>query len=540
LTFKLKILSRLFSRSFVAWGDLENAGPAHSPLQGARLSRHDDHSLEIKAWVEPGNADYQTELDVFIFIPNSFQVCRWSKLELSQDFRSRVRLALPARGEESEGTVRASQEVLAQARRLLSHVGSLSEPGVLEQTSEDYKQVGGIVSELLKHRASAHRRRFVMAHSLSIPVEQRSRELQRLLIEVDQTVELLKSLRRQFGELATLCDPILPLLDEYVSNFYVQYLGKLRTAMGQVDPVAREKADSVEYHAVWQQFTDRLGNLQRDEAQYRHKFTHRVEHAQSPVDQEQAVIRLSQLKKFFQSRMFVDVSLHSPSHRFLETTAIAGTALAGFAWAGLQFFSRPEIAQTANHGVFVFSFAVITYVLRDRIKDRAKVSLHRRVQKWLPDIDQQLEAGGRVIGSIREWFQLQTRHALPDSVKEMRLRASRAEIDRNLPEDVLHIRKVITVHPQAAREAGWALQENTRINVERYLKLMDDPIKELAVLDTTGELTRLQSRRVYHFHVGIELRSQLLSSPQAERRATQQLYRVILDKDGIDRLERVN
>ncbi len=540
MTFKLKILSRLLSRSFVSWGDLSVPGPAHSPLQGARLSRHDDHSLEIKAWVEPGNADYQTELDVFIFIPGSFQVSRWSKPELSQDFRSRVRLALPSRGEESESTVRVSQEVLAQARRLLSHVGSLAEPGVLEQTSEDYKQVGAIVSELLKHRASSHRRRFVMAHSLSIPVEQRSRELQRLLVEVDQTVELLQSLRRQFADLATLCDPMLPLLEEYVSNFYVQYLGKLRTAMGQVDPAAREKAGSPEYVVVWEKFTERLGSLQREEAQYRHRFTHRVEQAISAMEQEQAVIRLSQLKKFFQSRMFVDVSLHSPSGRFLETTAIAGTALAGLLWAALQFFSRPDIAQTANHGFFVISFAVITYVLRDRIKDRAKVSLHKRVQKWLPDIDQQLEAGGRVIGNIKEWFHLQTRQALPESVKEMRLRASRAELDRNLPEDVLHLRKVFTVHPQAAREAGWALQENTRINVERYLKLMDDPIKELAVLDTTGELTRLQSRRVYHFHVGIELRSQLLNSKAERRRATQQLYRIILDKDGIDRLERVN
>ena len=542
MTFNLKIIQKLLPNAFVAWSDLSSTRtpvPA-APLHGARLSRHDHHSFEIKAWVEPGSGDYETELDMFLFVPSSFQIARWNKGDLSRDFRSRVRLALPSRGDETEGANRAAQEVLANARRLLDHITSLSDPGAVEQTTEDYKQVGGMISELLKHRASTHRRRFVMAHSLSIPVEQRGPELRRLLLEVDQTADLLQSLRRKLTELSALCDPILPLLDEYISNFYVQYLGKLRNAMVQIDPQARERALCETYLAAWEAFEARLTSLQKIEATYRLKFPARIEQAQSASEQEHSVVRLSQLKKFFQSRMFVDVSLHSPSNRFVEYTAIAGTAVAGLCWALVQFLNRPDLIQTTNHGFFVIGFAVLAYVLRDRIKDRAKVSLHKRVQKWLPDFDQQLLAGGNVIGSIREWFHLQPKQALPQAVRDLRHQACQAELDRSVVEDVLHLRKVFTVHPQAAREAGWALQENTRVNIERYLKHMDDPIKELSMLDTTGELTRFRSRRVYHFHVALELRSRLLSAPSnAPTRSVRHFYRVVIDKEGIDRLERI-
>jgi hypothetical protein len=68
---------------------------------------------------------------------------------------------------------------------------------------------------------------------------------------------------------------------------------------------------------------------------------------------------------------------------------------------------------------------------------------------------------------------------------------------------------------------------------------MDDPFKELSVLDATGLLKPLRSRRVYHFHLAIELSSKRLHTLQPEGQKVQHFYRVVLDKEGIDRLERL-
>ncbi len=498
-------------------------------MYGARLSRHDHHNLEIKAWVEPASADYEAQIDVLLFVPGSFQISRWSKQDLTDDFRSRVRLALANRSLELDGPNRAG-EILERCRDLLSLAPDLS--------GENYKQVGGLVGELLKHRGATHRRRLVMAHSLSIPVEQRGLELTRLLKDVTQSVSLLHTVRETLQRHAQ--DPVIPLLDEYLSNFFVKYLGKLRAAMTEVNPLAKEKADSDCYRQAWTEFERKLVIFQKEEAVYREKFSERLERATCAASQEASVVRLGQLKKFFQARMFVEVTRHSPSSRFLEASAILGTALAGTCWAVCQFWNRPDLVQTTNQGSFVLAFAVATYVVRDRIKDRAKVSLHKRFKKWLPDTHQLLQAGGRTYGSIREWFHVHKKTALSPDLQSLRQRACQGEMDRDLPEDVLMVRKVFTVHSEAAHEAGWALQENTRINIERYLKHMDDPFKELSMLDSSGELTRLRSRRVYHFHLAVELKSRPLGTSCAfSQRSKQQFFRVVMDKSGIDRLERI-
>lgn len=531
---RLKTLPPFLFRQFVSWNDTgyfdATIPEVGGPVYGARLSRHDHHNLEIKAWVEPASADYEAQIDVLLFVPGSFQIGRWTKQDLTEDFRSRVRLALANRSLEHDGPTRAG-EILERCRELLAVAP--------DPSGENYKQVGGLVGELLKHRGATHRRRLVMAHSLSIPLEQRGPELTRLLLEVTQSVDLLHTVRKTLQEHGD--DPVLPLLDEYLSNFFVKYLGKLRTAMSEVDPLAREKANCETYREAWAEFERKLGLFQKEEAVYRQKFTERLEVAASSSAQEASVVRLSQLKKFFQSRMFVEVTRHSPSSRFLETSAILGTALAGTCWAVCQFYNRPDLVQTTNQGFAVLAFAVLTYVIRDRIKDRAKLSLHKRLQKWLPDTHQLLQAGGRTFGSIREWFHVHKKSALSPTLQELRMQACRGEMDKDLPEDVLMVRKVFTVHSEPAREAGWALQESTRINIERYLKHMDDPFKELSMLDASGELTRLRSRRVYHFHLAVELKSRPLgaTTPFTER-SKQQFYRVVLDKVGIDRLERIS
>ena len=378
----IKNLPKRFLKPLVQWGEVDSFRglPADTTrsVSDAKLSRHDHHNLEVKAWMEPGSADYQTELDCFIFIPSSFQVASWEKPDLLEDFRSRVRLALPSRTGESASTVKNSADLLRQIQRLLD-----------KKTSDtaEYKEIGGLLSEVLKRRGSIHRRAFRMAHSLSISPLLRATELSHLWKEVADTAQLLQNSRSLLAQQPPGLDSVLVLLDEYLSNFYVHYLSKLRSTLEEMDPQSKEKADSEEYRRAWDLFDLGLQDLQKQEAVYRQKFPERVEHASNAAAQESAIVRLGQLKKFFQSRMFVDVALHSPSSRFAETTAVLGTALAGLCWAGVQVFNRPDLAATANPGSFFLGFAVLTYVLRDRIKDRAKVSLHRRVQKLLPDLN---------------------------------------------------------------------------------------------------------------------------------------------------------
>lgn len=517
MTFLINILPRTV-KGLVPWtgGQASPLVSTEEPAAGMRLSRHDHHNLEIKAWVEPGRLHSQTQIEFFLFVPRSFQMDRWQKHELEKDLLSRIRLAMPVLGEGLSREIPAAV-LLERALRLLR--------------DQDFQTVGSLVSEWLKQRAVEHRRRFQMAHSLFIPVEQRGLEIRRLLVEIAQTVEALHALRSAYPAEE---DRGRRWLDEYTSNFYVQYLGKLRAAMEKVDPLAREKADSEKYRAAWKEFEASLAAFSRAEATYRARFPKRVESATTEFESEQALLRLGQLKKFFQSRTFLEVSRHSPASRFLETTAILGTAVAGLCWAGLQLLSQPS-ASTAGSGAFFLGFAVLAYVARDRIKDRAKHSLHKRVQRWLPDSNQQLRAGGRFVGAMREWFSIHASTALREEIRELRAQAD-SELLPSLPEDVLYIRRRLDLVSNAGAETGWAFQENTRVNLERYLKYMDDPVKQLSMIDSDGAWVKRNTRRVYHFYVATQLTT-TLPLPGAPARSWRQLHRVVLDKQGIDRVE---
>jgi hypothetical protein len=178
----------------------------------------------------------------------------------------------------------------------------------------------------------------------------------------------------------------------------------------------------------------------------------------------------------------------------------------------------------------------------------------------LPDFEQQLMANDRKIGRVKEWFRLRSAAELPEPIKELRKFASSHEMEKRLPEDVVHCRKIQELGASVRVDASnnrmkkgdvtstRSLHENTRINIERYLKHMDDPFKELTDLDVDGRFCQSLSHRVYHFYLCVKTVSrpaesrlarhlQSIGASAPPKREQTLLYRVVLDKNGIVRLE---
>src|SRR5690606_33128615 len=116
-----------------------------------------------------------------------------------------------------------------------------------------------------------------------------------------------------------------------------------------------------------------------------------------------------QLKKFFQSTTFVDITRQQSAKKISESTATIGTAVAAIIAASVEQFGRGHAsADVAWQGLSLLSLGVIVYVLRDRMKDWAKRKFHQKALKFLPDFEQRLIAKDRKIGRVKEWFQILT------------------------------------------------------------------------------------------------------------------------------------
>jgi hypothetical protein len=549
-------------------GDETQTHGSPALLATSLATRHDHHNIEIKTVSELGERPSLVSTDIFIFFPRTFELSNIGKAELAKDFRSRMRLALPSNTELGSA---AFESALMTMRLSLNKVGAAENSGVptvdlshplSEELTEAAKDLCAIIAETLKRSAVDHARQLLMSQKVGVSEDICVAGLNLFTQQIRNVSEMIIRVRAEIERPTASAVAVLMLFDEYLSQLYVHFLGTVRNELTKIGTPAAGQ-DSLPYRQTRQTLETLLDELQEKEARHRNRFYDLRPEQESDLDRERRLVRLSHLKKFFQSRTFVDVSRQQAAKKFSESTATIGTALAGIIAALLERFSRPEITNVAFGGLFVLSFGVIMYVLRDRLKDKAKIIFQEKASKLLPDFEQQLMAKDKRIGVAKEWFRILDSSKLPDEVRAIRNRASSSEMELRLPEDVLHCRKVQEV--QGTRLTSLdsptlnrALHENTRINFERHLKHMDDPFKDFTDLDVTGRFTQSRSHRVYHFYLCVRTVSQALepnrsTGPVASSSLPKrlwpkrhiehghseqnQVYRIVLDKNGVVRLE---
>ena len=522
-----------------------------------QASRHDHHNIEVKTVSELGDSSSSVETDLYLFIPRSFEIGSSGKNELVKDYRSRIRLALPVSGEQGGAALESainslalSMQNLEDGERSGESVLSLSHP-LCEEVLEATKDLCAIISETLKHGSSEHPRQFFLSHTLMTTASSAIIGIEVLVGHVTGIHDMILKVREITSSKLPAAATIFGFLDEYVSQLYVLYLGTIRSELEKIEG-PKENIDRLHYARERLKLERLLDRHQEEEARYR--STHSGLHSgEAELDREQRLVRLSHLKKFFQSKTFIDVTREQSAQRISESTATIGTAMAAFAAAMLERFSRSGIGDVAVNGVLVISLGVIFYVVRDRLKDKAKIVFHEKALKYLPDFEQQLMAKDKKIGRVREWFRLYLNGKVPKDVLAFRQGASTTEMEKRLPEDVFHCHKIQEVHASLLmsnhKSPSKALLENTRINFERYLKHMDDPFKELTELDATGQFKHELSHRVYHFYLYVKTVSRPLNPKTISRLRLfyktektpgveqMRLYRIVLDKTGVLRLE---
>ncbi|CAN5400032.1 hypothetical protein BH10BDE1_BH10BDE1_19930 [soil metagenome] len=560
-----------------------------APQTVMQVSRHDHHNVEIKSIISLCDDSQKVVTEMFLYVPKSFEIGLVGKAEFAKDLRTRLRLSIPStEGFDDEDFGIALLELKRANTRLEVEIQAHQAMGqevpsdLREAVLEAAKDVAAIVAERLKRLSVQHGRQFFVSQTLvntrasrSIGFEAFSRNLQ----TVRRKIEAIREAMRTKSEDARALNS---LLDEYVSQLYVQYLGAIVgeftnfdsshewTRHDQAPQEDLENANSSEgstidtdasADAARARSRQLLNALQEDEALYRRTRGLSFE-SETDLERERHLSRLSQLKKFFQSKTFVDVTKTQAAQKVTESTALIGTAAAAIIGATLEQLRRNNFSNFASQGLMVIAIGIILYVIRDRSKDWARTKLQKKALGLVPDFETELVADQKIFGISREWLHILSSKACEPSVDRARHSDSVLERSLRLPEDVLSTRRVFFLRPNFAGPGQLrALHENVRLNLDRHLKFMDDPFKDLTDLEADGRLTLSRSHRVYHFHM--VTRTTLLKGPHARPsrlRTWIQAYRaiaglkplaiksdsvhiaahrIVLDKSGIVRVEPV-
>jgi hypothetical protein len=240
--------------------------------------------------------------------------------------------------------------------------------------------------------------------------------------------------------------------------------------------------------------------------------------------------------------MFVEVSRSRVIKNFTEPIAATAAGAAAL-WAALsQWLLRPEFKDVGLQGATLLFCGVMAYILKDRVKDRGKHFLNRKLAQFLPDQDQHLTTQNTTVGRMREWFTVKKNHQLAREWREMRRHHQLSEAESHLHEDVVHLVQQFDIQHSDGGPRRWAIQECLRINLERYLKHMDDRYKDMTMVDSDGHFSQLQAHRVYYFHAFVRTRVGL-DEGKGRNRCTQDAItavRIVMDKKGINRVTELN
>ena len=254
---------------------------------------------------------------------------------------------------------------------------------------------------------------------------------------------------------------------------------------------------------------------------------------------ETLVYRRSVLKKFVSSVL----------HLQMETTEWQGAFQIFFGLAAgvamlftvlLLIFAQSRFA--ANSAPFVV-IVVVSYIFKDRIKDWLKLWFTASWTKWIADRGTSITDpySGQNIGVIKEAFSFVSDEAVPPEVSRGRNIDNITSVEEEgKPERVVKYEREVSLYPSRVsefHERRRDLNDILRFNIVPLIAQADDPIVDyLNLNEETGQLETLRCKRVYHINVVTKYSA---SPSNGGSVASLERIRIILTRDGIERLEKV-
>lgn len=397
---------------------------------------------------------------------------------------------------------------------------------------------GCVVSSLLKHYEHELKRHLDLAkkrpHDLG-----RWRELEGFLFDALATMtQLLERYRALVKDSETLGVRVsrkfvshLRQVDEFLTYRYDETLSAVHYQLSGVWE-APERMERI---------GDRLRVVAENEGRHR---TAMGFVGLTPSDEEALALytyRQSALKKLVEQVLYLDVATVQETVRWRNLAAMLGAALAAiFASTSDRTFIIPLF--TKNFWLAVALFAT-AYVVKDRMKEIGREYVWSRVSRFFPD--NKLTIHDHVkdlnVGRCTERVRYLDKDHVSTDVLTVRNFNHTIDLDEEREETVICYSNDVTLNAREILREHHRRQDIKhilRFSVEDLFARMDNPTARVQFYDAASRLfCRLRAPKVYHLNV--VFRFTRWDDKNDKEAPTYQRIRVILDKNGIHRIDSV-
>lgn len=214
------------------------------------------------------------------------------------------------------------------------------------------------------------------------------------------------------------------------------------------------------------------------------------------------------MKKFVESQLYLKV----PKKRDGVLVEQAYYSLA----AGLAMLFATVIAWAfqSYFGQFtwpLFIALIISYMMKDRIKELMRFWLAHKVRDNYYDNKAQIRLKDNKIGDMKEGMDFIRRSKVPDEI--MKIRKSSVLI----PSDIVRLREKVILYRKKVRIDRTKMMENAsynydgvndiiRLNMTSFMRQMDNPMVSVDYLDENGSLKTVLCPKDYYINIVLEYR----------------------------------
>ena len=482
-----------------------------------QAKKHDNFSVEFKFGFV-GNSDVSEQefaVNTWVFLPNSLDITpqTYGKDQFYRDIKSNVRLITPVylMRELSDPKSLPFVSLRTAFEKLASNPGSES----ADNYESQIKMFAAIFKSALRN------------HSVHIKNTATENEVGYLSDDfVTETRKIIDEYRRLYQLINV--PTVTPELrnhyffgDEMISHIVdVQTLRILKRIdeLGGVD-LADVRA--------------KLVALMRDEQNYKIAKGYQTLNSEEPESNRQLVFRYGLLKKYVESDLYIHLNKKRDGFAVEQVYYSVAAGLAMIFATAVAWFAQLKYGNITGP---LFVVLVVSYMLKDRIKDLMRYYFAHQLGNKYFDHKAQIKIQNRDVGVIKEGVDFISERKTPREVLDLRSRSSLMEVENKVFEEkILLYRKRIVIDNVAMKADNLyplnGINEILRIHTHRFTQKMDNPVVPIDTLDSEGRVVPVSVQKIYYINMVIQL--------SYGGKSDYHRFRIVMARDGIIAVEQM-
>ena len=478
---------------------------------------HDRFSVEFKiaylAKREQLRNDF--EINTWMFVPNQLDINddTYSKNQFYRDVKSTVRLITPVYSLDEM----ASEDALPFQFLKVAFNELAVEPSRENILDAEYhvKMLTSIVKSALRREVYVLKRNLYnedfindLRHFI-----QCAKEVLAHYRELENTWQGLK-LDKGIGSFYEFGDEFLSNQVEY---YTFRLLDRLkRKTVGDYEIIERE-----------------LMNLVNDEILYRQSKGYLVFKKDHKEHNQKVLFRLRMLRLYTESHLFLKAD-RKKDGAMIEQIYFSLAAGISMIFATAISFSFQQ--KYGNFTIPLFVALVISYMLKDRIKELMRYYFVHRLGKKYFDNKTQISIKDHPLGWMKEGMDFVSESHVPDEIMEMRERSDILEAtNRNTAEKVILYRTWVRIDGEALDKNNQydvsGIHDILRFNISSFILKMENAEVPINIPDDKGGYEKINGERIYYINFLLQLKN--------DDQISYVRFRLIVSRNGIEGIEKI-